>query len=50
MGVHDILGIKPVGEAGLKVVEATVEGLSTFLGAIFKRKRPKLGYGQIWLR
>ena len=46
MGVHDILGIKPVGEAGLKVVEATVEGLSTFLGG----KRPKLGYGQIWLR
>ena len=44
MGVHDILGIKPVGEAGLKVVEATVEGLSTFLGAIFKPGLEELGF------
>ncbi len=42
--VKDLLGIGPFGQVGLKVTEATVEGVSSFLGSVFKPGLEELGF------
>ena len=44
MEIHDIFGIEALGQAGLKVTEATVEGISTFLKTVFKPGLEELGF------
>lgn len=44
MEVHDILGIEPIGKAALQVTEATLDGVSSFLGAVCKPGLEELGF------
>lgn len=44
MGIHDILGIKPLAEAGLQVAQATIDGVSAFLRAVCLPGLEELGY------
>lgn len=36
MEIQDILGLKPIGEAGLEATKAAIKGVSTFLEIVFK--------------
>lgn len=42
--MEDIIGIKPIAEAGQKVSDATVDGVSSFLKAVFKPGLEELGF------
>lgn len=42
--IHDIFGIKPIGEAQLEVVKAAIKGISSFLEIVFKPGLEELGY------
>lgn len=42
--IKDILGIEPIGEAGLEVTKASIEGVSSFLGLVFKPGLEELGF------
>lgn len=42
--IKDILGIQPVAQATQDVTKASIDGLSTFLGSIFKPGLEELGY------
>ena len=44
MEIKDILGIEPIGEAGLEVVKASIKGVSSFLEIVFKPGLEELGY------
>lgn len=44
MEIQDILGIKPIGEAGLEATKAAIKGVSTFLEIVFKPGLEELGY------
>ena len=44
MEIQDILGIKPIGEAGLEATKAAIKGLSSFLELVFKPGLEELGY------
>ena len=44
LDINDALGIKPVGEAGLKVTEATVKGVSSFMKSVCKPGLEELGF------
>lgn len=44
MDVHDIFGIEPIGQAALQVTQATIEGVSSFLGAVCKPGLEELGF------
>lgn len=42
--IHDLLGIKPIGEAGLKVTQAVIDGVSSFLDVTCKPGLEELGF------
>lgn len=42
--IKDLLDFKPIAEAGQKVTEATVDGISSFLGSVFKPGLEELGF------
>ena len=42
--IHDIFGLKPIGEAQLEVIRAAIKGVSTFLDIVFKPGLEELGY------
>lgn len=42
--INDILGIKPIGEAGLEATKAAIKGVSSFLELVFKPGLEELGY------
>lgn len=42
--IKDLLGFKPIAEAGQKDTEATVDGISSFLGSVFKPGLEELGF------
>lgn len=42
--IKDILGIKPIGEAGLEATKAAIRGVSSFLELVFKPGLEELGY------
>ena len=42
--IKDILGIEPIGEAGPEVTKASIEGVSSFLGLVFKPGLEELGF------
>ena len=44
MEIHDVFGIKPYGEVGLKITEAAIKGVSAFLEAVCKPGAEELGY------
>ena len=44
MEIRDILGIKPISEAGLEATKAAIKGVSTFLEIVFKPGLEELGY------
>lgn len=44
MEINDILGIKPIGEAGLEATKAAVKGVSSFLEIVFKPGLEELGF------
>lgn len=44
MEIQDILGIKPIGEAGLEATKAAIKGVSTFLEIVFKPGLEELGF------
>lgn len=44
LDIKDAFGIKPVGEAGLKVTEATVQGVSSFMKSVCKPGLEELGF------
>lgn len=44
MEIKDILGIKPIGEAGLEVTKAAIKGVSSFLEIVFKPGLEELGF------
>lgn len=44
MEIQDILGIKPIGEAGLEATKAAIKGVSSFLELVFKPGLEELGY------
>ena len=44
MEIKDILGIEPIGEAGLEVVKASIKGVSSFLEVVFKPGLEELGF------
>ena len=44
MEIRDVFGIEPVGKAGEKVTEGLVDGISTFLGSVFKPGLEELGF------
>lgn len=44
MEIHDILGIEPIGQAGLKVTESAINGVSSFLNAVFKPGLEEIGF------
>jgi hypothetical protein len=31
VGIHDVFGVKPIGEATQQVTKATIDGVSSFL-------------------
>ena len=44
MEIKDILGIKPIGDAGLEATKASIKGVSSFLELVFKPGLEELGY------
>ncbi|MBO4602841.1 MAG: DUF4393 domain-containing protein [Salinivirgaceae bacterium] len=44
MEIKDVLGLKPVAEAGLEVTKATIEGVSSFLEIVCKPGLQEFGY------
>lgn len=44
MEIKDILGIEPIGEAGLEVVKASIKGVSSFLEVVFKPGLEEIGF------
>lgn len=44
MEIKDVLGIEPIGEAGLEVVKASIKGVSSFLEIVFKPGLEELGF------
>lgn len=44
MEINDILGIKPIGEAGLEATKASIKGVSSFLELVFKPGLEELGH------
>lgn len=44
MEIKDLLGIEPIGEAGLEVVKASIKGVSSFLDVVFKPGLEELGF------
>lgn len=42
--IKDILGIEPVAQSAHEVTKASIDGVSTFLGSIFKPGLEELGY------
>ena len=42
--IKDIFGIEPIGEAGLKITQATIDGVSAFLEAVCKPGLEELGF------
>lgn len=44
MEIHDVFGIKPLGEAGLKIPESVIKGISSFLETVCKPGAEELGY------
>ena len=44
MEMKDILGIEPIGEAGLEVTKAAIKGVSSFLELVFKPGLEEIGY------
>lgn len=42
--IHDLFGIKPLGEAQLEAIKAAIKGLSSFLEIVFKPGLEELGY------
>lgn len=44
MEIKDILGIEPIGEAGLEAVKASIKGVSSFLEVVFKPGLEELGF------
>ena len=44
METNDILGIKPISEAGAEGTKAAIKGVSSFLEMVFKPGLEELGY------
>ena len=44
MEIKDILGIEPIGQAGLETVKASISGVSSFLKAVCKPGLEELGF------
>ena len=44
MEMNDVLGIEPIGQAGLEVTKAAIKGISSFLELVFKPGLEELGY------
>ena len=44
MEIKDILGIKPIGEAGLEATKAAIKGVSSFLELVFKPGLEEIGF------
>ena len=44
MEIKDLLGIEPIGEAGLEATKAAIKGVSSFLELVFKPGLEELGY------
>ena len=44
MEIKDLLGIEPIGQAGLEATKAAIRGVSSFLGIVFKPGFEELGY------
>ena len=44
MEIKDILGIKPIGDAGLEATKAAIKGVSSFLEVVFKPGLEELGF------
>lgn len=42
--IKDVFGIEPIGEAGLKITQATIDGVSAFLEAVCKPCLEELGF------
>lgn len=42
--IKDLLGIKPIAESGHEITKASIEGVSSFLGAVFKPGLEELGF------
>ena len=42
--IKDLLGIEPIGEAGLEVTKASIDGISSFLENVFKPGLEELGF------
>ncbi len=44
INAHDVFGIEPIGQLGLKISEAVIEGVSSFLSIVFKPGMEELGF------
>ncbi len=44
MEIHDVFGIRPIGEAGLLVTKATIDEVSSFLNVVCKPGLEELGF------
>lgn len=44
MEIHDILGIEPIGKAGLELTKSAISGVSSFLSYVFKPGLEEIGY------
>ena len=44
MEIHDVFGIKPIGEAGLLTTKAAIDGVSSFLNVVCKPGLEELGF------
>lgn len=44
VGIHDVLGVKPMGEAAQQITKATIDGASSFLSAVCKPGLEELGF------
>lgn len=42
--IKNLLGLEPVAQAGLEITKASIDGVSTFLGSIFRPGLEELGY------
>lgn len=44
MEIHDVLGVEPIGETAQQVTKTTLDGVSSFLRAVFKPGLEELGF------
>lgn len=44
MEIRDVLGIEPIGQAGLELTRSAISGVSSFLSCVFKPGLEEIGY------